>query len=85
MVQDWILNWSLTADLIDQRLFTTIFVVIPLVDDQVAVDVTALIWDALSFNDVHRDDIVLVELFGPSLWNSILDLVLDHKLVWTLG
>ena len=85
MVQDWILDWSLTADLIDQRLFTTIFVVIPLVDDQVAVDIATLIWDALSFNDVHRDDIVLVELLGPPLWNSVFDLVLDHELVWTLG
>ena len=85
MVQDRILDRSLTADLVDQRLLTTIFVVIPLVDDQVAVDVTALIWDALSFDDVHRDDIVLVELLGPSLWNSVLDLVLDHELVWTLG
>ena len=85
MVQDWILDWGLTTDLIDQRLFTTIFVVIPLVDNQVAVDVTALIWDALSLDNVHRDDIVLVELLGPPLWYSVLDLVLDHELVWTLG
>ena len=85
MVQDRILDRSLTADLVDQRLLTTIFVVISLVDDQVAVDIATLIWDALSFNDVHRDDIVLVELLGPPLWNSVFDLVLDHELVWTLG
>ena len=53
MVQDWILDRGLSADLVDQRLLTTILVVIPLVDDQVAVDIATLIWNALSLDDVH--------------------------------
>ena len=35
--------------------------------------------------DFHADNILLVELFGPTLRNSILDLILDHHFVRALS
>ena len=54
-------------------------------NDLVAVDVAALLRDRLAAQDVHRDDIVLVEALCPALGDAVFDLILDHVLVRTLG
>ena len=54
-------------------------------NDLSLVDISTLFWDALTLNNVHADNVMLVESFGPTLWDSVLDLVLDHGLVGALG
>ena len=85
MVQNRVGNGCLAADLVHQALLTPALIIVPLVDDHVPVDVASLVWDALPLDDLHAHYIVLVELSGPPLWNPVLDLILDHGLVGTLG
>ena len=49
------------------------------------IDVAALFGNALPANNIHADNVLLVELLRPALWNPVLDLVLDHDLVRAFG
>jgi hypothetical protein len=49
-----------------------------------SVNVSSFIRYGLAPQDVHADHIMLVESFGPSLRDAILDLILNHGLVWAL-
>ena len=48
------------------------------------IDITTFLGDALPTEDIHADDVLLVELLGPALRDAILHLILDHGLIWTL-
>ena len=49
------------------------------------INVTALFGNTLPANNIHADNVLLVELLRPALWNPVLDLVLDHDLVRAFG
>ena len=49
------------------------------------IDVAALFGNTLPANNIHADNVLLVELLRPALWNPVLDLVLDHDLVRAFG
>jgi len=84
-MQDWILDGSNSSDLILERLLTARLVVISLVKNLILIDVATFFGNALPTQDFHADNVVFVKLFSPALWDSILNLVLDHDLVWTFS
>jgi len=50
------------------------------------VDLSTLVLNSrLLIENVDVNDVVLVELLGPPLRNSILHFLFEHVLVWTLG
>ena len=49
------------------------------------IDVATLFGNTLPANNIHADNVLLVELLRPALWNPVLDLVLDHDLVRAFG
>ena len=49
------------------------------------INVTALFGNTLPANNIHADNVLLVELLRPALWNPVLDLVFDHDLVRAFG
>ena len=83
-MQDRILNGRLAADLVDNRLLTLVLILTALVENLVAVNVTALLRNRLPTEDVHANNVMLVEALGPTLWNAILDFILYHLLVGAL-
>ena len=85
MVEDGVRNGHLAAYLVLQRLLSLVLPVLPLVDDVVPIDVTTLVRDALTLEDVHVDDIGLMEVLCPAFRDSVLHLILDHVLVGALG
>ena len=85
MVQNRVGNGGLATDLVHQTLLTPTLIIIPLVNDHVPVDIASLIRYALPLDDLHTHHIVFVESSSPALRDSILDLILDHRLVGTLG
>ena len=51
----------------------------------IPVDVTSLFRDLTLFIDILANDIFFVELTCPPLRDSVLHLILNGALVWTLG
>jgi len=84
MVQDRVLNRCHSADLVDDGLLSSRLVLTALVQNLILVDITALFRDRLPSQDVHSDDVMLIESFGPPLRDSILDLIFDHVFVRAL-
>ena len=84
VVQDGVLDGSCATDLVLEGLLTTRLIIVSLVQDLVLIDITAFLGDALPTEDIHTDDVLLVELLGPALRDAILHLILDHGLIRTL-
>ena len=75
-----VLDGCLTVRLGRDRLLLFRFELLPLEKGLVAIDHAAFLRDTAlrAVDDVQADDVVLVEPLSPSLWDSVLDLVLDH-------
>jgi len=81
VVQDWVVNWSLSINLHYQRLVPLVSQSLALLQNGVTVDFTSLLDDSALFEQIKAYDVVLVEILGPSLWDAILDLVFDSLFV----
>ena len=84
MVQNRILNHRFSTDLVRERLLTPRLIIIPLGYNLILVNITSLFWNTLALQDFHANNVLFVELFGPSLRDSVLHLVLNHDFVWAL-
>lgn len=84
MVQNRILNHRFSTDLVRERLLTPRLIIIPLGYNLILVNITSLFWNTLALQDFHANNVLFVELFGPSLWDSILHLILNHDFVRAL-
>ena len=85
MVQDGVVDGCHACDLLLQGLLLLQLKLLSLTEGLVLVDSTTLLWDLALLVDVLAEDILFVELACPSLWDPVLDLILDSLLVWTLG
>lgn len=84
-MEDGVLDWSDTADLVVKGLLSALFVIVPLAYDEILIDIATLLRNGLPLRDLHTDDVLLVEVLGPAFRDSILDFVFDHDFIRTLG
>jgi len=81
--QDRIRDWDLACDLVCERFVSLVGQLLALLKHCISVDFSTLLGDPAVLKHVHADDILLVEVFRPSLRDAVLDFVLDALLVWT--
>ena len=85
MVQDWIVDWSLSIDLEHERFITLVLQYFPFFKDSIAINFTTFLRNPSLSKYIKTNNIMLVEFLGPSLRNSVFDLVFNCGSVWTFG
>ena len=85
MLQNRIADRHLSIDLVDDSFVSKGLDLLSLGNYIFSIDLASFLCDARVFHDVQANNVMLVELLGPPLWDPVFDFIFNIFLIWTFS